>query len=97
MSDSDRPSGNSRPPNYLRQKRKGHPDAAYTRIDGYRIYLGLYGTEASHRKYAEVIGKQEAAKPSPTPTSPLTVSEVMAKYLVHVDEYYGHKSAGQVF
>ena len=92
MSASDRPSGNYRPPKYLCQKCKDRPDRAYTRIDGKKVYLGKYGSEESRAKYAELIVATNRVPPTPEPAGPPTVSELMAAYLVHVDEYYGHKS-----
>ena len=93
MSISVRPSRVSNPPKYSRQKRKGRPDRAYVRIDGKKVYLGEYGSEESHAKYAELIAGHHGAPAAPEPTGPPTVSQLMAAYLVHVDEYYGHKSA----
>lgn len=92
MSASDRPSGNSRPPKYLRQKRKGRPDRAYTRIDGRKVYLGEYGSKKSRAKYADLMARTHIDSSIPEPTGAPSVSELMAAYLGHVDTYYGVKS-----
>jgi integrase len=93
MSTSDRPSGNTRPPKYLRQKRKGLPDRAYTRINGRKVYLGEYGSVESRAKYADVVARTHIVPSIPEPTGALSVSELMAAYLGHVDVYYGLKSS----
>jgi integrase len=93
MSVSSCPSGDSRPPKYLKQKRKGKPDRAYTRIDGKRVYLGDYGTKESRAQYARVLAEAQLGPLKPEPSANPTVSELMAAYLEHVEEYCGHKSA----
>jgi hypothetical protein len=92
-STSRRQSGVNRPPAYSRAKEKGRADRAYIWLDGKRIYLGLYGSAESRAKYNELIAKPTEVTSVPTPSTDPTVSELMADYLGHVDEYYGHKSS----
>ncbi|MEO2048144.1 MAG: hypothetical protein ABGX16_16450, partial [Pirellulales bacterium] len=58
MSDSVRKSGASRPPKYLRQKRKNKSDSAYIRIAGKKVMLGVYGSPESREKYSAIISGQ---------------------------------------
>jgi integrase len=84
----------TRVPPYCRQRESDRPDRAFVRIDSKKIWLGRHGSPESKARYAEVLsGAQahEGAPPAP-PTDP-TISELMAVYLRHVDDYYGHKSA----
>lgn len=89
MSDSNRPSGDSQPPKYLRQKRKGRPDRAYVRVDGKKIYLGDYGTKESRGLYAEVIaGTHDGADLPIGPSDNPTISELILAYLAYAQQYY---------
>jgi integrase len=91
----DRMSDSVRPPRYSCQKRKGNPDAAYTRISGKRIYLGLYGTPESKAKYARLIADaQEVPNGAPKqPTDP-TVSELLIQFLKWAQGYYDDREYG---
>jgi integrase len=85
-----------RVPPYCRQRESGRPDRAYCRIDGKKVWLGCYGSPESKTKYAELISQAGIASSDTSPPAPPTeptVTELMAAYLDHVDEYYGHKSA----
>jgi len=93
MSGPIRASGVSRPPKYCRQKRKGRPDRAYTRIDGKRVYLGEFGSQESRARYTDLLAAASEAPTVPVPAGAPTVSELLVAYLFHVDEYYGHKSS----
>ena len=94
MSVSSCPSGDSRPPKYLRQKRKGRPDGAYVRIDGKLVYLGDYGTLQSRTKYAEVIAKIPGIHANPIPSDNLTVSELLVQFLEWANAYYDTREYG---
>ena len=83
----------NRPPAYRRQREKDRSDRAYTVIHGKKIKLGVYGSEESRAKYAELIAGINVSAPTLEPKGPPTVSELLAAYLTYVDEYYGHKSA----
>jgi integrase len=87
MSNSSPPSGNSRPPKYLRQKRKGRPDRAYCRIEGKRIYLGDYGSKESRHQYAKVLGGCGFSAP-PEPSTDPTTSELILAYIEYAEQYY---------
>jgi hypothetical protein len=77
-------SDSSRPPKYSRQKRRGLTDRVYTRIDGQKIYLGVYGSAESRAKYNALI-----TQPKPhSPTGDATVADVMVSYLEYSHRYY---------
>jgi integrase len=98
LPDSSSQSGSTPPriPKYCRQKCKSRSDRAYVRINGKTIMLGKYDSKCSRQKYAELItdllGANAEASELKSPTD-LTLTELMAAYLGHVDEYYGYKSA----
>ncbi len=83
MSDS---ASTHRVPKYCKQRDKSRGDRAYVRIDGKKIPLGKYGSPESREKYAELIGKPLAEKFQAK--GRLTVSMLMAEYLIHAKEYY---------
>lgn len=83
-------------PRYLLHKPS---DRAYVRVEGRFIYLGRYGSQASHDTYAAVVAtilaggsphaiplplRNAAADPGPT----LTVRGLASRYLAHAEAYY---------
>lgn len=83
-------SGGSNPPKYCRQKRKGKPDAAFCKVNGRRVYLGIHGSAKSRSKYAELISGGHHADDTclPTPSTDPTVTELIAGYLDFACTYY---------
>jgi integrase len=80
-----------RHPGYLHHKPSNQ---AYVRIDGRMIYLGVYDSPDSHRRYAELIGDLQAgvdigrsrARRAPRP---ITVGELAEQYLEHEASRFG--------
>jgi hypothetical protein len=89
MSDSDRPSGNSHPPKYSRQRRKRRPDRAFVRIDGKKVYLGEYGADESRIAYGKVISQLGISAP-PDPSDNPSVAEMILAHLEYASVYYGN-------
>ena len=86
----------SRPPKYCLHKPSGR---AYVRLDGKRgkaTYLGKHGTDESFEKYLELLARrkrdQQAQVAATTGhASTLSVTELLAKYVVHLESYYSKK------
>ena len=80
----------SRVPKYLRQREAGRADRSYTRIDGKKIKLGVYGSPESKAKYAELISGGDLIAPEPKfePSGVATVDELLVAYLEHAQTYY---------
>jgi integrase len=94
MSDSDRPSGNSHPPKYSRQRRKRRPDRAFVRIDGKKVYLGEYGADESRIAYGKVISQLGISAP-PDPSDNPSVAEMILAHLEYASVYYGKPDGTQ--
>ena len=80
----------NRPPAYRRQRENGRSDRAYVRINGQKIKLGIYGSDESRAKYAELIcSLGDDVPPAPLePSDNPTVAEVILAYLAHAERYY---------
>ena len=85
----------SRTPGYLRQKRSPNPDTAYTRINGKRIYLGLYGSADSRAKYADLLKGVSSSDTLENPDNP-TVNEMLVGFLEYASDYYGDRAGGEL-
>jgi len=88
--ESTRQSG-ARVPKYCRQRGTNRPDRAYVRIDGKKIILGLYGTDESRARYAELIkgvGSTDSQSAKEVSHSPPMLAEIMVSYLEHAMDYY---------
>ena len=81
----------SRVPKYLRQREAGRADRAYTRIDGRKFKLGVYGSPESKAKYAKLISGGDLIVPEPEfePSSDPNVDELLAVFLPYAQTYYG--------
>lgn len=77
----------SRVPKYRRHA----SGQARVTIDGRDVYLGLYGSPESRRRYAEVIAGLGSDRPPPPPKrgEAVTVAELAARYTDHAAIYYG--------
>ena len=80
-----------RQPGYLHHKPSSQ---AYVRVEGRMIYLGIYDSPGSHRKYAEVISDLNAGvevdiSRGRRETRPLTVGELAEQYLDHEELRFG--------
>lgn len=42
------------PPKYRRQRRSKGSESAFVEVGGHRVYLGVYGTEASRDQYRRI-------------------------------------------
>ena len=61
---------------YLRKRRSDRPnDAAYTLVDGRRIYLGRYDSLESRDKYRRVVAEWQAYRELPVKPDVITVDE----------------------
>lgn len=78
----------SRVPKYCRQIRVGKPATAYVKIDGERIYLGLYNSPESRAEYARLIGR--TTSPAPLHRG-LTVDELIVAFLNYASSYYPNR------
>jgi integrase len=59
---------------------------ACVKLDGKRVYLGVYGSESSHQKYASVISEwQSRQREAP---AALTVGQLTVLYLQHCEQHY---------
>ena len=79
-------------PDYCHDKASNR---AYVRIDGKKLYLGDYGTQASRDEYDRVVGEWIAAGRQAPPdksakASGVTVSTVVAAFWSHAQNYYRH-------
>lgn len=77
-------------PSYSHHKSTGQ---AYVKLRGKFIYLGKYGTEASRRKYEQVIGeylsnRRQLPATAVNDKSGITVGQLFANYLEHCRDYY---------
>lgn len=70
-------------PAYCRHKGSNQ---AYVKIDGNRVYLGVYGTPDSHKRYTVEIAKWQARQDEPAQN--LTVSHLAVTYIEHCRTYY---------
>lgn len=63
---------------------------AVVRLSGQDFYLGPWGTKVARREYDRVVAEWLAnGRHAPVPAeTELTITEVMARYLDHVDAYY---------
>lgn len=77
-------------PQYCRQRNKGRADRAYVRIDGKTIWLGVYGSPESRRRYEDLTSGDTSAPPPPATDTVTTVAMVMAAYLEFAQGYYRH-------
>ena len=83
-------SSSPRTPSYRRQKGPDGPGRAFVDLNGRRHYLGRYGSPESREAYDRLIGewlgagRREPIRPAPD----LTITELIASYLRHVDTYY---------
>jgi len=83
-------------PSYLHHKASGRAYCVLRRADGSReqVYLGPYGSEESLREYARVIGQDaapaasDAAKPVIAPAGPVTVTELVVRFMEHAATHY---------
>ena len=84
-------------PGYLHHKSTGQ---ARVRINGEDHYLGDYGSEASRRKYGELIAQHASGLPldpfqsTDEDDTGLSVAELVLGYLKHAERYY--QKNGQV-
>ena len=76
------------PPKYCRQRSKGRGDRAYVRLNGRKFMLCAYGSEESHKKYAELVGANQQEKPVLKILAKPAAAEVLVAYLTHVRRYY---------
>jgi integrase len=78
-----------RVPSYSFHKGTGQ---AFVKLAGKFVYLGLYGTEESQRKYEQVIGEYlsngRQGRIEVHEKSDLTVGQLFACYLEHCRDYY---------
>ncbi len=67
-------------------------DLAVVRIEGKDHYLGRYGSPESWEKYHRLLAEHHAgSEPAPPPTEtvrPITIVEVVARYMRHCRRYY---------
>ena len=65
---------------------------ARVRIDGRDHYLGKFGSEEAQRAYDRLISKwlalQAEIQVADDPVSPITVDELIIRYLAHCEQYY---------
>jgi integrase len=81
----------SNPPAYRRHQDPYRGDRAYVVIGGRRRYLGRYCTPDSRQRYDQLVAelKASAGVPPPDPNEALAVIELVDRFLVHADGYYG--------
>jgi integrase len=70
-------------PVMYRQKRKFGQDTAFTRIDGQRIHLGVYGTPETEKEYRRVVAEWNAGIIAPRQVNSIgiTVAELVLRFL----------------
>ena len=78
----------SRVPKYSRQREKNRADRAFTRIDGRKIKLGVYGSPESKTKYAELVGGRSKESFVDNVNETPTVNDLLVGYLEHSQTYY---------
>jgi integrase len=83
-------------PRYTRHK----GGQARVRYNGKCIYLGKYGSQESHEKYAQFIAtipkpEEEGAPPEAAAGAILLVGEIILHYLAHAKRYYVHQDGTQ--
>jgi hypothetical protein len=80
---------NHKPPKYRRHKASNQ---AFVEIHKKRIYLGVFGTEASRERYRQMVAELWAAPPPPPRPVNLprdvTIPELLEAYKRHADEWY---------
>ena len=75
-------------PKYCRKRCKGRADRAFVKIDGKQIMLGVYGSDESREKYAELVGANQQKKTELEVSAMPTVAEVLVAYLTQARRYY---------
>jgi integrase len=79
---------NNKPPKYRHHKASNQ---AFVEIHKRRIYLGVFGTEASRLRYRQMIAERWAAPPPPRPVNlprDVTIPELLEAYKRHAEEWY---------
>lgn len=90
-------SKSKRVPKYRRQRRPNGADHAFVMIDGQRVYLGRYGSEASKEKYARLLAEANRSKQTVTPRGDgVTVNDCLAAYWTFATGYYVKNGAPTV-
>ncbi len=74
-----------------RNERKG--DLAYMTVGGQRLYLGQWGTQQAHERYGRMLAELLAngGRPLPRADDKPTITQIIAAYLEHAEQYYGFK------
>jgi hypothetical protein len=79
-----------RVPKHRRQREKFILDHAFVELNGKRIYLGDYDSHESREKYDRLIAEWLANHrlPVQAPTNGMSIEELVARFLLHAEEYY---------
>jgi len=78
-------------PSYRKQKRSNGKDLAFMEVRGQRVYLGTYGSAASHEEYARRIAElSENDGHLHVPQEDLTVLELTHQYWKWAKKHYRH-------
>ena len=89
----------SRPPRYCRQREKHRPDRAYVKIDGKRIWLGMYGSKEAYDRYTAALNTTNDLAPKPEPKvapAELTIAMLMVDDLKFAIAKYGGEKSSEV-
>lgn len=82
------PSPSSRTPSYRLHKPTGQ---AVVTLDGRDVYLGVHGTPASRKAYDRAVAEWLANGRKLVSVAPVTVAELVVRYLAFVDARYRSK------
>ena len=80
--------GPSEPP-YLRHRRKGRADTAYTLWAGERIELGPYGSEQSFKRLRRLRARVKATgRVSAPDAETMTITQLVQRFMEHAEHHY---------